>query len=640
MATRLYSRNYVTSTLGAGLGADPDTGLAYASTASVLAGAPSVDTGSWYGSGGSGGPIWVYETAQSLLPAIQVHEVDRIIHIDPVNGDDSNPGTRTSPKKTRRPDLWSGAVTFLQAYDMTLFKRGTVYVHSNASEGILVGQNQHIGSYGSLSLPNPVLRSTNDLNIPFVIGIISGGDCSVSDVDIDASDNPGRTGVLISAATPAAGGVDLTGIRLMNMDIKGVTCTVTGSGTNTRGTLRAGVRLVNNGEQSKNRYTPYPTMYDIDIINVTVHDCGYHGFHVAGVSGKVINGVTRGIRFIGCKALRNAWQFDGHGFSSFSQGTVRDILPSYNLVSGTVYYITTEQAFGGTYNLPSPPNAPGIPLTIVPDVEIVFQRITSPFIQTMFLRKNTSTPTNPAPGEFGFVGGPLVDGNGVTIVGNQRIYINTGYPMPTGTNIDFNFDACTYTTKYILYDRCFAQGTLWAARTGVKEAIGFAFDDLTSYCSIINCEASGNVGTGVSFNRGVFNTIYNSRFQGNQSGAWGGVALGFRAWGNWVEEYGSTNSGVLSFNPPAYYFRDMKNVLSGFKKLKYTGTDPNTFLVTGSPDFNSISVVIEDSLVDPGVGQLAGYGSGAGEGGFVLARGNIIGTDARSILISPNFSGF
>jgi hypothetical protein len=565
--------------------------------------------------------VGVYENERTLYKSSAVHDCNRIIHIDPQNGLDSSPGTLSQPKRTFVPGSWTntiGAANNFQSGDLIAFKRGTTYIHSTGSPIDFGGSGRHMGSYGDPRLPRPILRSTHsDSAGVYVVGIGSVDNCSFSDLDIDASDSGNRTGLLISNGGREQ---DMYGITVQSCRITGVTCSVTGTPPNAGGTLRAGVRVQNNG-YTADRASAYPTMYDIDIINVDVEGCGYHGFHTTGVTGKLIDGVLRGIRFRGCRAIDNGWQYDGHGFSSFAFGTKRTVSPTYTLASGTTFYFPVNvAAFYGV----------GIR---VPDVEIVIQHTPDP-IQTIWLRKNTATPTTPAVGEFGFD------------FATQRVYVNTGRSdVPTGApNVDWWVDTCTYATKGITYDRCIATGTKWARQTGVGEGHGFAFDDLTSFNQVLNCESIDNEGLGVSFNRGRGNWLILSRVANNGTGAIGGSSMGHRIWGNWLDSSTTFNTafgnGVINFTPFTYQFADEHIRIGGCRSLSYTGSDTSAFLVVGSGDQYASLVHLDNSVVDPGVARVSGYGSADGEGGFVLARGLLSTQDVDRVQLSTTFSGF
>lgn len=575
---------------------------------------------SWYDVGGTGGPVWVYENERTLYQSGAVNDCNRIIHIDPVNGNDSNAGTRNSPKKTPRANLWSntlGGANSIQQYDGLAFKRGTEYMNASGGPIDFLASNLHFMSYGDPSVPRPILRSNHTAaNGSRVVGILGRDNCSFSDIEIDASTQPDRSGLLVSNDGREA---DMTGITVQGVRVTGVTCTVSGTVPNTTGTLRAGVRIQNN-QYDASRTSAYPLMYDIDLINVDVEGCGYHGFHTGGAVGKDIGGVARGVRFRGCKALNNGWQFDGHGFTSFAYRTLRGVVPTYVLSSGTVFYFQTNAAaiYGAGVS--------------VPDVEIVIMRTASP-TQTIHLRKNTATPTTPAVGEFGFD------------VSTQRVYVNINRAdIPTTPNALWYVDVCAFSTKYITYDRCLAKGTIWAQKTTTAEGHGFAFDDLTSFNQVLNCESIDNEGLGVSFNRGRRNWVINSRIVNNAMGAMMGPSFGHRIWGNWVEGSGLSSTyagkGLINFAAPTYLFNDEAVRMGGFRRLRYTGNDPSAFLVVGNSDFTGAGVTLDNSVVDPGIGRVSGYSDVEGEGGFVLARGVLLPSQAERLQLSPNFSGF
>lgn len=578
----------------------------------------------WYDTGGTGGPIWVYENERTLYQSSAVSDCNRIIHIDPVNGSDSNTGAKDSPKRTPRANLWSntiGGADSIQQYDGLAFKRGTEYMHTQGGPIDFGANNLHFMSYGEPSVPRPVLRANHTAaNGSRVVGIMGRDNCSFSDIDVDASTQPDRTALLISNDGREA---DMTGITVQNAELYGVTCSITGSYPSASGSLRAGLRAglrVQNNQYDASRLSAYPLMYDIDVINVTARDCGYHGFHTGGATGKLINGVARGIRFRGCQALRNGWQFDGHGFTSFAYRTIRTAQPVYTRVASTsVYYFATDVA--AIY---------GAGVT-VPDTDIVIVRTASP-VQTIFLRKNTATPTTPAVGEFGFD------------VSTQRIYININRAdLPTRANASWTVDVCAYATRYITYDRCLAKETRWAKQTDVPEGHGFAFDDLTGENQVLNCESIDNAGLGVSFNRGRRNWVINSRIVNNALGAMAGPSFGHRIWGNWVEGAGVTSNfageGLINFTPPTYLLGDEPIRMGGFRRLRYTGTDSSAFLVVGNSDFTGAGLVLDNSVVDPGVGRISGYSDQPGQGGFVLARGLLTPAEAWRLQSSPNFSG-
>jgi hypothetical protein len=308
-------------------------------------------------------------------------------------------------------------------------------------------------------------------------------------------------------------------------------------------------------------------------------------------------------------------------------GTVRDKLESYTLASGTIYYLTSAQVFG---NASGTGGAAGT--TTVPDVDIVYQRITTPSIQVYFLRKNTATPTTPAVGEFGFDNA------------TQRLYVNVGVALPTGANVGFNLDACTNSVNGLLYNRVLAKGTLWPAATAVQEGHGIAFDDMASNSMVMNSECIGNAGLGVSLNRGRRNRVFNTRLYDNAKGPIGGTGLGHRIWGNYAKGSGYTlsggNKGVLSIVPPVYLFKDEPTVCGGWGHLQYTGPETDVFLMIGNPDFSAPAPRFESSSIDPGVGRVHGYGSGAGEGGFVLARGLRPIASGHRVVVGPTFTGY
>jgi predicted RecA/RadA family phage recombinase len=583
-----------------GLTSDP------ASLVAVRGADDATFTYSWYDTGGTGGPIQVYENDRSLYTHTTVGDVNRIICVDPINGNDAGDGTPANPKKTLKHSAaggaWTGAVTNYQLADMICLKRATRLVHDTGDAIRLGGNNRHMGAYGDPSLPRPVVQSSqSSVAGPYTV-LIESENCSFADIDVDASLSGGdKSGVVITNGSREQ---DIYSVVVQNSTITGVTSTISGTYPNIASTLRAPVRVMANG-QSGSRTTAYNTAYDIDIINVDAINGAVGGFHTSGCAGKWINGVLHGVRLRGCKTLGGGWRADGLGMSSFSMGTLRDVFPTFTLASGTTYWFDVSVA--SIYN------------KSVPDIEILHMRIGS----IWNMRRTTNAQTAPAVGEFGFD------------VTTQRVYVNGGAALPTTAQTTNGVDMCTYATKGMLYDRCFVRDMVWAQTTSTHEAHGIAFDDFTSDSIVMNCELINNAGMGVSLNRGLRNQVLNSRFAGNGFGAVGGLTLGSRVWGNWVES--STRSqlsgrnGVIAVLSPVYKFSDLQNRVGGFRRLAYTGSDPTGALVDGVDNFDCPSLLFDDSVVVPGVGSVTS--------GLVLARGMMTPAEAARRMWSPNFVG-
>jgi hypothetical protein len=572
-------------------------------TQKALKGASIDASYSWYEIPGTGGPIFVYENDASTYTHAVVGDVNRMIHIDSVNGSDAGDGSMTNPKRSFNTATWSGAVTNYQGGDMVLLKRGTEYFHNTGDAIRFGGPNRHMGSYGDPSIPRPILRSTQAAAAgPYTV-LIENENCSFSDIDVDASLNGGdKSGVVISNGTREQ---DIYSVVVQNSRITGVTSSVSGVYPNTVATLRAAVRVMANG-QTLTRTTSYNVAYDIDLVNVDGVNSGAGNFHTAGCAGKWINGVLHGVRLRRCKSLGCGSQADALGMTSFSMGVIRGIYPTYTLVGGSTYWFAADS--GPVYG------------KAVPDIEILHLKIGT---SIAMLRKNTGTPTAPQIGEFGFD------------VATQRCYINIGVALPTGTNTTNFIDCCTYAAKGMVYDQCLSADTLWIGSTDTHEGHGIAFDDFTSDSIVMNSELVRNQGMGISFNRGNRNQAINNRFAGNGYGAMGGVTLGAKVWGNWVEEntlsrLNGVNS-VVAFVQPVYKFTDLQNRLGGFRRLAYTGSDTTGVLVSGTENFDSPANILDNSVVVPGVGKVYS--------GLVLARGLMTPAQAAQQHWSPKFIG-
>lgn len=202
--------------------------------------------------------------------------------------------------------------------------------------------------------------------------------------------------------------------------------------------------------------------------NILLEDClshsnGGHGFFTTGYN----------VTFNRCVAYNNGLTTGAHGFTSYRLR--EDQNTGWALVSGQVY----SKAVSRT--------------------DYYYARVLSGAQSAVWpqLVKNTTTPTSPSPGEFGFSAG--------------TVYINIGAD-PTGHTFNFAYGLGGYG---IVYNYCYAFDNKAYVDYPWHEGHGFAFDDYSSFSSINNCYSTGNEGAGLSINQGEQITVRNCVFANN-----------------------------------------------------------------------------------------------------------------------------
>lgn len=342
-------------------------------------------------------------------------------YVDAENGNDSNSGlTPLLAKKTYN----SARLATTNGFHSILLKRGQIHLlaaEGSARNGTSADLPFYIGAYGEGS--KPIFRPNwTPSSSTSLFWLLSGSQyIKIEDIVFDAADTPfvntAFNVMLVSAS-------DITGITVRR-------CEFTRSGS-------SGTSLFWNGGVNWAANTIRDVVYE----DCLAYDNGTHGFIGGG-----LNAVMRR-----CKSFRNGRKSGGHGFSI--QGACRTTVTSgWTLVSGTIYSrAVTNEVWG------------------------VFSSITT----HRALVKNTSTPTTPASGEYGWQAGTL--------------YVNFG-TNPNGPTVDF-----CQTKNSITWEDCEAFDNYAFYPYPYVEGQGFQFDDWTSFSYAYRCKSYNNGGAGFSFN--------------------------------------------------------------------------------------------------------------------------------------------
>ena len=314
-----------------------------------------------------------------------------------------------------------------------------------------------------------------------------------------------------------------------------------------------------------------------------------------------------GVDLINCTASGCGAGYDTHGFTSYGGGVLLQQTSSgWTNTTSTIYWSDIDSRYGRD----------------IPDIAMMTMD-TGSGTELFNLLKNTTTPTTPAVGEFGF------DNSGGT--GSLRLYVNFG----AAVSVTNRFNICVRPPRGIRYIRCTARNQVLAGRSGALEAHGFAFDDFTSDCSIIECVSQNNAGHGVTINRGERNQIVASLILNN---GYAGVKGNF-GWGNYIGKCAISGSGYSDTLSPFKGFIHMSaashkaygpngayvgilplantygNVVAS-SSIAYTGTDTAVAALLGGSSNNAPPFVAYDCQINPGVGVLT-------DGGRAMVQGRI-----------------
>jgi len=314
-----------------------------------------------------------------------------------------------------------------------------------------------------------------------------------------------------------------------------------------------------------------------------------------------------GVDLINCTASGCGAGYDTHGFTSYAGGVLlNQTSGGWTNTTSTIYYMDIDGKYGRD----------------IPDIAMCTMD-TGSGTELFNLLKNTTTPTTPAVGEFGF------DNSGGT--GALRLYANFGAVL----TVSNRFNICVRPARGIRYIRCTAKNHVSAGRSGALEGHGFAFDDFTSDCSIIECVSQGNAGHGVTINRGERNQVVASIISGN---SYAGVKGNF-GWQNYIGKCNISGSGYSDTLSPYKGFIHMSaasmknygpngtyagilplpntygNVVAS-STLSYTGSDTAAAVLLGASSNNAPPLVAYDCKIDPGVGLVT-------DGGRAFTQGRV-----------------
>lgn len=359
-------------------------------------------------------------------------------YFDSVNGNDSNNGLTPATAWAS----YDNKSTSCGPGDTLLFARDTVQnintIYRQVSNGTSTSNVTYVGAYGTGA--NPIFRNPASLG-NMILNSSNAKFVTYEDLDFDCTVTSGTGVSPLYISTQTSGTCnDLIFRRCIFRNSS------YGSGFNVNQELAA---------------TNAPN-------NILLEDClSYNNF----AHGYIFTGYN--ITVNRCYSYGNGWGTGAHGFSSYR---IRETHTSgWSFVSGNTYSKVISKA------------------------NVYYVRLTAGAQQGTYpiLFKNTTTPTTPGAGEFGYSG--------------STIYVNLGADPNTHT-LSVSFGVGGYG---INYKDCVAFSNQAYALYPYHEGHGFAFDDFTSFSSMDRCISTGNQGAGVSINQGEYVTITNCVFANN-----------------------------------------------------------------------------------------------------------------------------
>jgi hypothetical protein len=503
-----------------------------------------------------------------------------LTYIDAINGDDSAAGTYAAPKRTAVVANWTGSKTSWFSNEMLLFRAGQTHTLTATGTSIGLTTTKHLGAYwkpGDNPLSRPTIKSLNDTGAAGAnsrAAISASGTLTniiVRDIILDVSDVPNRHGLHFYQT---ADGQTITNISIINVDVIG--------GTITDAYAYTGIAATYFGQYA--RLTPYGTSKNILIANCNVLGYPGHGIGVFGTFGEnLANGKWHGVDVINCASVGNGAGYDTHAFSSYSGGVLLDwSSASWTNTTSTIYWHDIDSRYGRD----------------IPSIDVVFYQQGAGG-EVFQLVQNTATPTTPSVGEYGF---------DVGTTGAQRLYVNIN-AVVSATQI---FSTAVVSIKGIRYIRCLATNQLRAGRSGAIEGHGFAFDDMTSNCAMIECTSIGNAGHGVTLNRGNGISVIGCDIHGNGLAA---VKANF-GWSHVIAKSALSGAGFSDTVTPfkglvhlaSASHRSLPNTISGGVvancSIELTGVNTGVVAVLGATSGNAPIISVEASVFELGVGSL------------------------------------
>lgn len=240
---------------------------------------------------------------------------------------------------------------------------------------------------------------------------------------------------------------------------------------------------------------------DIEIWDSTMYQSYYAGFHTLGnvVGNKVgVTPRTYGVKHYRCLAdnVGGGWPVagpstGGHGFTNFPN---RDWIAfnAISLVGGTTYQFTIPAGRSNVWRVAMAANATNVGAY-------------------GWLTENTSTPTTPAPGEYGQSGGVL--------------YLNWGTNSIPGSGTATIYAYAWGLSGGCYYEDCEARNTVDFS-SNQAEGHGIAADDYRSNNTYVRCYSHDNDGYGFSWHRGEGNEAFYCVASGNnRKGSWSDWAV-------------------------------------------------------------------------------------------------------------------
>jgi len=360
-------------------------------------------------------------------------------YFDSINGNDANNGL-TPATAWASYDNKSGSCG---PGDTLLFARGTVQnintIYRQVSNGTSTSNVSYMGAYGTGA--NPVFRNPASLG-NMILNSSNAKFVTYEDLDFDCTVTSGTGVSPLYISTQTSGTCnDLTFRRCIFRN------STYGNGFNVT---------------QENTATNAPN-------NLLLEDClSYnnmgHGYVFTGYNITVNR----------CYSYGNGWGTGAHGFSSYR---IRD-----DHTSGWT------SVGGGVYS------------KVISKTNVYYVRVAAGTQSAVYplLLKNTSTPTTPNAGEFGYSG--------------STIYVNLGGD-PNSHTLTVAYGTGGYN---IYYKDCVSFSNYAYALYSYHEGHGFAFDDFTSFSSMDRCASIGNQGSGISVNQGESITVTNCVLANNQ----------------------------------------------------------------------------------------------------------------------------
>lgn len=529
--------------------------------------------------------------------------------IDAINGNDAWDGSSKvfvsgaiGPKRTGNIASWTGTKTTWFTGEALLFCAGQTHTITSTSTTLALASNRHLGAWwpdDNPSAARPVIRSLLNTGaagaatraMMYASGTLA--DISISDLVLDTSDVPNRDGIAFFAT---AAGQSIRNVTISNVDVVGGTITDAVAYTGFSFEYYLGYATL----------SAYTRSYNIRIEHCNALAYPGHGFGIFGAFGtQLANGRWHGVDLINCAAIGCGAGYDTHGFTSYSGNVLLDQTSGgwVNVAAGPdvatntnsrIFYVSLNSRYGRD----------------VPDMDIVHMD-TGTGTELFKLIKNTAAPTLPNQGEFGYDPTP---GTGAV-----RLYANFGATISASNR--FSMAACA--VRGVRYIRCLAHGQKWAARTSGREGHGFAFDDFSSNCSIIECASTDNEGHGITINRGDGNQIVATTIAGNALAC----IKGNFGWDHYVGKCLLSGSGY-SDTAPGY--KGLIHIAHASHKaygpngtwagataapssygsvvassiVTYTGQDTAVAVLLGPTSNNAPPLLSEDTQINAGVGKV------------------------------------